>query len=42
MRYMFEIYCKDYKNIENYEKAAAENFKGWECHHRLETHNSDG
>lgn len=42
MRHMFEIYCKDYKNIENYEKAAAENFKGWECHHRLETHISDG
>ena len=35
-------YCKDYENIKNYEKALAENFVGWHCHHRLETHNSDG
>ena len=42
MGYKFERYCKDYENIENYEKAAADNFKGWDCHHRLETHNSDG
>ena len=38
----FKYYCKDYKNIENYEMAVADNFKGWDCHHRLETHNSDG
>ena len=38
----FERYCKDYENIENYRKAKADNFKGWCCHHRLETHNSDG
>ena len=38
----FERLCKDYKNIENYEKALADNFKGWNCHHRLETHTSDG
>ena len=38
----FERYCKDYENIENYEKALADNFKGWCVHHRLETHNSDG
>ena len=38
----FKRYCKDYENIENYQKALADNFKGWECHHRLETHNSDG
>ena len=42
MRHMFERYCKDFENIENYEKAKKDNFKGWECHHRLETHNSDG
>ena len=42
MRYNFEKYCKDYQNIENYEKAKKDNFKGWHCHHRLETHNSDG
>ena len=38
----FERYCKDYENIENYEAAKKDNFKGWCCHHRLETHNSDG
>ena len=42
MKLNFERYCKDYENIENYDKAAADNFKGWDCHHRLETHNSDG
>ena len=42
MRHYFENYCKDYEKIENYEKAKKGNFKGWECHHRLETHNSDG
>ena len=42
MKHQFEKYCKDYGNIENYEKAAADNFIGWHCHHRLETHNSDG
>ena len=42
MKHTFERYCKDYENIENYEKAKADNFKGWHCHHRLETHNSDG
>ena len=38
----FERLCKDYQDIENFEKAAAENFKDWNCHHRLETHTSDG
>ena len=42
MKYSFEKYCKDYKNIENYERAKADNFICWCCHHRLETHNSDG
>ena len=42
MKHEFERYCKDYENIENYQKAKKDNFKGWECHHRLETHNSDG
>lgn len=37
-----ERYCKDYENIENYEAAKKDNFKGWDCHHRLETHTSDG
>ena len=42
MKHKFEKYCKNCTNIENYEKAKADNFKGWDCHHRLETHNSDG
>ena len=42
MSHEFERYCKDYENIENYQKAKKDNFKGWDCHHRLETHNSDG
>lgn len=42
MKYNFKYYCKDYKNIENYDKAKADDFKGWQCHHRLETWTSDG
>ena len=42
MKHTFEKYCKEPEKIENYEKAKKDNFKGWECHHRLETHNSDG
>ena len=38
----YKQYCKDYEKIENYQKAKAENFKGWEVHHRLETHTPDG
>ena len=34
MKHNFKYYCKDYTNIENYEKALADNFKGWCCHHR--------
>ena len=36
---MFRLhtYCKDdITKIENYELAKADNFKGWEIHHRLE------
>ena len=36
MKHNFKYYCKDYENIENYEKAAADNFIGWHCHHRRE------
>ena len=42
MKRNFEYFCKDYENIENYEKAKADDFKGWDCHHRLETWTSDG
>lgn len=33
---------EEVEQIENYELAKADNFKGWDIHHRLETHNSDG
>ena len=36
------FYCTDPENIENYEKAKADNFKGWVLHHRMETHFSNG
>ena len=42
MKHNFKYYCKDYKNIENYEKAKADNFKGWCIHHRLQTWTSEG
>lgn len=42
MKHIFKFYCKDYENIENYERAKADSFVGWHCHHRLETHTSDG
>ena len=42
MKHTFERYCKNYQSIENYEKAKKDNFKGWHCHHRLETHTSGG
>ena len=42
MKHNFEKFCKCYEDIENYDKAAANNFKGWHCHHRLETHTPEG
>lgn len=42
MKHNFKRFCKDIENVENFEKAKKDNFKGWDCHHRLETHNSDG
>ena len=41
-KYYKRHYCSDVENVENFEKAKADNFKGWHCHHRLETHTSDG
>lgn len=32
----YKCYCKDIENIENYDKALKDNFKGWEVHHRKE------
>lgn len=34
--------CRTPELIENYDKAIADGSQVWECHHRLETHNSDG
>lgn len=34
--------CDNIENVENYDKALADDFEGWECHHRLETYTSDG
>lgn len=31
----YRHYCNEYENIENYEKAKADNFEGWCIHHRL-------
>ena len=42
MKHEFERYCKNYQDIENYEAAKKDDFIGWHCHHRLETHTSDG
>lgn len=35
-------FCTEPELIENYDKAVADTTQTWECHHRLETHNSDG
>lgn len=34
--------CDTPELIENYDKAIADTTQTWQCHHRLETHNSDG
>ncbi len=34
--------CDNIEDIENYERAKADNFRDWVCHHRFETHTSDG
>lgn len=40
--YHFKKLCKEPEKIENYEKALADDFTGWHCHHRLQTWTSDG
>ena len=42
LNYYKRYYCSDIENVENYEAAKKDNFVGWRCHHRLETHTSDG
>ena len=34
--------CRAPELIENYERAVADTTQTWDCHHRLETHTSDG
>ena len=38
----YKQFCKEPEKIENYEKAKKDDFVGWHCHHRLETHTPDG
>ena len=38
----YKHFCNNIENVENYERAKANNFECWICHHRLETHFSDG
>lgn len=35
-------FCRHPELIENYDKAMADTTQTWVCHHRLETHSSDG
>ena len=42
LKYYKCYYCKDIENVENYEAAKKDDFIGWHCHHRLETHTPDG
>lgn len=35
-------FCKEPEMIENYDRAISDTEETWHCHHRLETHNSDG
>lgn len=37
-----ECYCSTPELIENYDVAIGDTTQTWDCHHRLETHNSDG
>jgi hypothetical protein len=37
-----QCFCTKPELIENYDKALVDTTKTWHCHHRLETHTSDG
>src|SRR5574344_983409 len=39
--YLRKYYCINLEEVENYNLAKKDNFKGWDIHHRLETNNSD-
>ena len=34
LKYYKRYYCSDIENVENFDKALADNFVGWCCHHR--------
>ena len=36
------LFCRNPELIENYGEAISDTTQTWHCHHRLETHNSDG
>lgn len=38
----FDCFCRTPELIENYNKAVADTTQMWDCHHRLESHFSDG
>lgn len=37
-----KYFCKNLEEVENYDIAVNDKSQTWECHHRLETHTSDG
>lgn len=40
--YVLRSYCRNYENIENYDKAVNDTTQIWECHHRLELEKTGG
>lgn len=42
LKFPSRLFCRNPELIENYDKAMADTTQTWQCHHRLETHNSDG
>ena len=38
----WNCFCTKPELIENYDEAIADTTQTWECHHRLQTHTSDG
>ena len=42
IRKTVKLLCNKPELIENYDKAVNDKTQMWDCHHRLETHNSDG
>ena len=40
--YVLRSYCRNYENIENFDKAVNDTTQIWECHHRLELEKTGG